>query len=198
MPLRFYLAGREDARHLTCQEQRMNRMMQLIGIVAALVTAACGGTIGSGDEPTVHGTATVSGALSETITNVHTSASYVAGASTVNILVQGTNPTTGTNLSFSTTFTGTTPPTGTSTQSGTVLVAGTISASNFQKVWGMVKGDNPSNDAGTMSITITSIGNEISSGGTNAWLTVHGSMTAVLPANSSSTAAGTVNLSLTF
>ncbi len=180
----------------------MKRMMRAAGTmakgllaVAVLATAAaCGGTVSG---VATGGPATVSGGLTGTVT-VKGLGQYQPGVG----VVFGLSTTTAGGPTVAITVT---LPSGTSTLSPGTFTSASVSQASIQAYQGnngyaAIGGTSVSgSDAqGSFTLNVTEVGSTLSAGGGTQWPFMHGTLTATMPAVSSSAATGTATLTATF
>jgi hypothetical protein len=157
-----------------------------ICFLAALALAACGG---NANNLTNDASGTMSGAVSGTATCGPPLAVYASQGNYSGVAFScsiGSNGDGGPNISFSGNLAA-----GTWTQSNSI---GSISVTQGTQSWMATSGSSP---AGTWTLTITSVGGQVSSNPGATGYLVHGSIDATLPAVTSTGASGTVTAHFT-
>ena len=168
----------------------------LLAAAALAAVAACGGTVSGGGVAT-GGPATLSGGLTGTVT-VKGLGQYQSGVGVVvglNSITAG-GPTLGIIMTF---------PSGTTALSTGTFTAASVAQASIQAYQGnngyaAVGGTTvSSSDAqGSFTLNVTEVGSALNATVGTQWPFMHGTLTATLPAVSSSAATGTVTISVTF
>lgn len=173
----------------------MTRTTQLLGLGAALVVTACGGS-----DSSATGTATLTGGATGTL-SVYAIGNYHPGDTFSDLgIASGTLNGGQTNpfLGFEAQFPGTALQTGTFTSADTPGTTG-YTNQNLQG-WAQISTEN----LGTYSLTISSVGSPTStpssppSGSNTQWLGTHGTLTATLVPGSDHPNDGDLTVSVTF
>ena len=168
--------------------------------LAAAAMAACGGNPDHGASDGGGGsgsgcTVTLSGAISATAPCTPSGA-YGPKSNTLGFAIsnEGTSSSFR-SFHFSIQLPGTSLQTGTFTSANSAKAATIVSGNASTQIWGQYFNSSRA-DQGTFSLTLTSTGSEVDSGGDKAWPYAHGSLTAMLAPSGS--ASGAVDVSVTF
>lgn len=166
--------------------------------LAAMAAAACGGSASTGVGGNTTCTETATGAQSVTLdcTN-HVLGTYTTGNNAGAISISA--PATGSgSVSGGTTISFSGEPTAKTYKTGDAGLIAFIQFGSSSNLWVVQNdGTSSSSNQGTFTLTVSSV-NTVTTGSGAKIYTIHGTMDAVAPAYSSTSATGTVNLHTTF